>query len=318
MSNGQVRVAVIGTGETGRGWAALVAAAGWPVTIYDNHGADPGDAPAEIAQRARRLVELHRATSDTVENGLELMTVGRSLLEACRDAQWVISAIREDVKTKQRLIESLETAAPEARVVSSSSTAITPKQLVARAARPERCMIVHPLHPPELIPLVEVVPGAQADPVLIELVKGWLRALGRVPVLVKKPVLGNVVGRISAAVWREAIDLVLTGVIDVDDLDRAISLGPALGWAAAGPHLSYRLNSGNEGFAQFFQHLHQTFGPIWSDLASWGQLTPEQQQAMTGQIERAYQGKLDTIREARDRRLAAILKGIEDVKSAEE
>ena len=315
MSSGQVRVAVIGTGEIGRGWAALIAAAGWPVAIYDNQSAHPQDAPAEIAQRARRLVDLHRAKSETVERGLELLTVGRSLLEACRDAQWVIAAIREDVKAKQRLIESFETLAPEARVVSSSSTAITPKQLVARANRPERCMIVHPLNPPELIPLVEVVPGTQTDPVLIELVRGWLRALGRIPVLVKKPVLGNVVGRISAAVWREAIDLVLNGVIDVDDLDRAISLGPALGWAAAGPHLTYHLSSGDEGFAQFFQHLHQTFGPVWSDLASWGKLTPEQQHAMIGHIERAYQGKLDTIREARDRRLAAILKGIEDVRS---
>ena len=120
---------------------------------------------------------------------------------------------------------------------------------------------------------------------------------------------------IAAAGWPVAIDLVLNGVIDVDDLDRAISLGPALGWAAAGPHLTYHLNSGDEGFAQFFQHLHQTFGPVWSDLASWGQLTPEQQHTMIGQIERAYQGKLDPIRESRDRRLAAILKGIEDVKS---
>ncbi len=316
MSNGQVRVAVIGTGETGRGWAALVAAAGWPVTIYNDHGATE-DAPTEIAQRARRLVELHRATSDTVERGLELMTVGRSLLEACRDAQWIIAAIREDVKAKQKLIESLETVAIEARVVSSSSTAITPKQLVARANRPERCMIVHPLNPPELIPLVEVVPGAQTDPVLIELVRGWLRALGRVPVLVKKPVLGNIVGRISAAVWREAIDLVLNGVIDVDDLDRAISLGPALGWAAAGPHLTYHLNSGDEGFGRFFQHLHQTFGSVWDDLASWSQLTPEQQHTMIGHVERAYEGKLETIREARDRRLAAILKGIEDVRTQE-
>ena len=168
MSNGQVRVAVIGTGEIGRGWAALVAAAGWPVAIYDNHGAAPDDAPAEIAQRARRLVALKRATSDVVEHGLEVMTVGRSLLEACRDAQWIIAAIREDVKAKQKLIESFETVAPEARVVSSSSTAITPKQLVARANRPERCMIVHPLNPPELIPLVAVVPGARADPVLID------------------------------------------------------------------------------------------------------------------------------------------------------
>ncbi len=204
MSNGQVRVAVIGTGDIGRGWAALIAAAGWPLALYDHHGRNPGDALAEISDRARRLVELHRADSATVERGIKLITVGRSLLEACRDAQWIIEAIQEDVKAKQKLVESFEAAAPAARIVSSSSTAVTAKQLVARATRPERCMIVHPLNPPELIPLVEVVPGPQTDRILIELVRGWLRAIGRVPILVKKPILGNVVGRVAAAVWREA------------------------------------------------------------------------------------------------------------------
>ncbi len=57
MSNGQVRVAVVGTGEIGRGWAALIAAAGWPVALYDNQGPSLEDAPADIANRARRLVQ---------------------------------------------------------------------------------------------------------------------------------------------------------------------------------------------------------------------------------------------------------------------
>jgi carnitine 3-dehydrogenase len=317
MSNGQVRVAVVGTGEIGRGWAALIAAAGWPVALYDHQGRHLDDAPAEIAERARRLVELHRAESAAVERGIELVTVGRSLLEACRDAQWVIEAIQEDVKAKQKLVESCETVAPDARVVSSSSTAVTAKQLVARSARPERCMIVHPLNPPELIPLVEVVPGPATDRVLVEVVRGWLRALGRVPVLVKKPVLGNVVGRISAAVWREAIDLVLQGVIDVDDLDRAVSLGPALGWAAAGPFLTQHLSAGDEGFGQFFQHLHRTFEPVWDDLACWDHLDPEQQHALIHNVERTYEGQLAGIREARDRRLAAILRALEESRGEE-
>jgi NAD(P)-dependent dehydrogenase (short-subunit alcohol dehydrogenase family) len=115
MSNGQVRVAVIGTADIGRGWAALIAAAGWPVAVYDHHGRNSGDALAEIADRARRLVELHQADSATVESGIKLITVGRSLLEACRDAQWIIEAIQEDVKAKQKLVESFEAAAPEAR-----------------------------------------------------------------------------------------------------------------------------------------------------------------------------------------------------------
>ncbi len=317
MENGTVRVAIVGAGDIGRGWAALIAAAGWPVSLYDNDATTLQDAPGEISLRARRLVELHRAQAAATESGIKQFTVGRSLLQACSDADWIIEAISEDIKAKQKLVESLEGVAPNARLISSSSTALTATDLVARASHPERCMIVHAMSPPELIPLVEIVPGPASDAGLVSLAKGWLQALGRFPVVVKKPVVGNVVGRISAALWREAVDLVLEGVIDVDDLDRAVSLGPALGWAAAGPHLSYHLGAGDEGVRGHFQHLLKTLESVWGDLATWTELDPERRRAFITKVERTYGDKLSSIRIARDRRLAAILRGLEDAREAE-
>jgi hypothetical protein len=135
------------------------------------------------------------------------------------------------------------------------------------------------------------------------------------PIVVKKPVPGYVVGRIAAAVWRECIDLVLTGVIDVGDLDRAVSLGPAIGWAAAGPHLTYHLAAGDRGVTAFLQHLLGSFEGWWGQLASWQRLEPEQQRALTQGIERAYKGQVDALREARDRRLSAILQALEQARA---
>jgi len=126
------------------------------------------------------------------------------------------------------------------------------------------------------------------------------------------------VTRISAAVWREAIDLVLEGVIDVDDLDRAVSLGPALGWAAAGPHLTYHLAAGSRGVTGFLQHLLQTFELIWSDLPTWSRLEPEQQRKLIGAIEKTYSERIDGLRAARDRRLGAMLRGMEEVREPDE
>jgi 3-hydroxyacyl-CoA dehydrogenase len=84
-------------GEIGRGWAALCVAAGWPVSIYDNEAQALREAPDEIAQRARTLVNLERATASDVHNGVSGLQVGRSLLQACGDAHWVIEAVREDL-----------------------------------------------------------------------------------------------------------------------------------------------------------------------------------------------------------------------------
>lgn len=176
--------------------------------------------------------------------------------------------------------------------------------------------MAHPLNPPELIPLVELVPGPMTERAIVEVMKGWLHALGRIPVVIKKQIPGNVATRIAAAVWREAIDLMLEGVIDVEDLDRAVSVGPALGWAAAGPHLTYHLAAGDRGVTGFLQHLLKAFEEIWSDLPTWTQLDPERQRKLVNAVEKAYADKLGTLRPARDRRLGGILKGMEEVRDS--
>jgi hypothetical protein len=105
-------------------------------------------------------------------------------------------------------------------------------------------------------------------------------------------------------------------VIDVDDLDRAVSLGPALGWAAAGPHLSYHLAAGSKGVGGFLQNLLHMFENTWEDLASWSKLEPDQQHKLIHAVERAYKENLEQIRPARDRRLAAILRGLEQTRQS--
>lgn len=311
MAGGQVRVAVVGAGETGRGWATLCAAYGWPVHIFDTEAAALKTAREDIVERARGLPILLGLDADLVETGIASLQDGRSLLHACQEAEWVIEAIHEDRGAKQRLFESLESAAPRARVVSSSTATFTTLDLAARCRRPDRVLVAHPQLPTELVPLVEILTGPQTDGLVLELTKGWLRHLGRIPVVLRKSVRGNVAGRIGAAVWREAIQLVLDGVIDVDDLDRAVSVGPGLAWAAAGPHLVHQLAAGRRGTAAYVQQLLRGHEEIWQGLATWSQLDPDQQHQLIAAIERAYAGQTEQIRKARDRRLAAMLQGLE-------
>ncbi len=313
-SGSSARVAILGAGAIGRGWAALCVSAGWECALFDTDVQAGDKAVAEIARRARALAALGRAPAATVEQGLRRVKLGRSLLQACGDADWVIEAVPEDLKVKQRLFENLSQIVRPETVVTSSSSGLPITEIAARNRDPQHCLVAHPLNPPELIPLVEVVPGKFTAPSAVEDVRRWLRALGRIPIVLKREVPGNAVGRIAAAVWRECIDLVLSGVMDVDDIDRAVSLGPGLGWAAAGPHLTYHLGAGDEGVKRFLEQLLQSFESWWASLAQWTRLEQEQVQALTAQIERAYGGKLDVIREARDRRVAAILQALEQAR----
>jgi len=305
------KVAVIGAGDIGCGWAALCASAGWPVSVFDASARGLERASQEVPRRTRALVALERATQGIVERGLLEFAQARSLLQAVQDADWVIEAIPEDVIAKQKLFESIEQVAGTDTLLTSSSSGIAPADVFARCRRQDRCLVAHPLNPPELVPLVELVPAARTATAAITRAQEYLRSLGRMPILLKKPIAGYVVGRIAASVWRQCIDLVLQGVIDVDELDRAVSLGPALGWAAAGPHLTYHLAAGDAGVTVFLQQLLGSFEAWWAQLPTWSKLEPEQQRALTQSIERAYRGKIPELREARDRRLSAILRALE-------
>jgi 3-hydroxyacyl-CoA dehydrogenase len=310
------KVAVIGTGDIGCGWAALCASAGWPVTVFDASAQGLERAELEVPRRTRALVALERATQGIVERGLLEFATARSLLQAVQDADWVIEAIPEDLMAKQKLFDAMERIAAPDALLASSSSGLLPNDIFARCRRQDRCVVLHPLNPPELIPLVEIVPGSRTTAATVTSAQERLRALGRIPILVKKAVPGYVVGRIAAAVWRQCIDLVLQGIIDVDELDRAVSLGPALGWAAAGPHLTYHLAAGDGGVTLFLQQLLGSFESWWGELATWQRLEPEQQRALIHSIERAYKNKIDALREARDRRLGAILRALEESRTA--
>ena len=305
------RLAVVGAGVIGRGWASLAAAHGWYTALYDPEARAVDSAVGEIHRRTKALVALSRADAKTMELGLSRMRVGRSLLQACGDADWVIEAATEDLALKQRLFENIEQVVRRDALLSSCSSGLAMSDIGAHCRDQTRLVVTHPLNPPELIPLVEVVPGKFTTPATVELACERLRSLGRLPIALKREVPGNLVGRIAAAVYRECISLVLEGVVDVDQVDRAVSLGPGLGWAAAGPHLTYHLGAGDGGLPAFLQHLLQSFELWWGSLATWTKLEPEQVRALTQQVERAYGSKLEQIRELRDLRLAAILQALE-------
>ncbi len=310
------RVAIVGAGTIGRGWAALCASAGWQCTLIDTDTGVADRATGEIERRARALAALGRASAEAVERGLRRIRLGRSLLHACGNADWVIESVQEDLHAKQRVFENLGQVVRPGAIITSSSSGLPITEIAAHARDQQCCLVAHPLNPPELIPLVEVVPGKFTAAPAVESVREWLRALDRIPIVLKREVPGNAVGRIAAAVWRECIDLVLSGVIDVDDIDRAVSLGPGLGWAAAGPHLTYHLGAGDGGVKAFLDQLLVSFEGWWGSLAQWTKLEPEQIQALTGQIERAYGANLESIRDSRDRRLAAILQAMERARKA--
>src|SRR5690606_34175626 len=197
----------------------------------------------------------------------------------------------------------------------SSSSGLHASQLASGLRRPERLLVVHPLVPVELIPVVEVIPGPLTAPAVVQTVRAELSALGRTPLVLRKEVPGNAVGRIAAAVWRESIDLVLEGVLDPADLDRLVAEGPCLGWASGGPHLTYELAAGDGGMPAFLGHLLPTFEAWWRSLSGRTSLDDADGERLAALVSSAYPQPRDALRSERDRRLVALVKAVSETRA---
>jgi ketoreductase RED1 len=305
------RVAVIGAGHRGRGWTALALSRGWPVSLYDLDSALLQRARMDVGQRVRRLTDLGRADPLAAAGVLDSLRIGRSLLHAVGDAELVLDAMPLDLAGKQRLVEQIEQVSRAAAITVSMTGNTASSALCARLRRPERHVVAYALDPVEMTPLVEIVPSPLTDPACIELVCAWFEELDRKTVVLKKEVPGNATGRILAAVWRECIDLVLEGVVDLADVDRLVSLGPAIEWAAAGPHLTQVMGAGARGTGVFLSEALQEYERVWGSLARWESLSGEDRQRLIRLIERAYDDEPSELRAERDRFLARLLRVIE-------
>jgi 3-hydroxyacyl-CoA dehydrogenase len=297
------KVAIIGMSEAGRGWASLLSAAGWPVTIYDPDAALLQSGGEDIATRKRHSSDsgIHVVRDD---EDRPVPRHGRSLLDAVTNADWIIDATVGDLLHRQRLLQQIEGVSRMAAVVTCSAAGLSPTDLCARLRRPGRLLVAQAFDPVEQIPAVEVVPGPLTDAASLDLVRSWLRALGRIPVVLRKEIPGNASGRLTVALWRECIRLVLDGVLEVRDVDALISSGLAARWAAAGPLQTAYLEAGERQTAQLSAVLRALESRWEGDTAF--QLPPSEHQQLIRLIQRAYDGEGDVLRGAREERLAQL------------
>ena len=301
------RVAVVGTGLIGSAWAALFLARGLEVVAIDP---DPA-APDVFADTVGRMAEALRGSGLVPDDaliapeGVLFAAVPGPELEGVGFVQENAS---ERLELKRDLFARLEAfVAPDA-ILASSTTALRVSDIQIACRHPERVLAGHPLNPPHLIPLVEVSGGTLTDPGVVDQAMAFYAALGKKPVRLDRDVEGHIAGRLSAALWREAVHLVEAGVASVEDVDAAVVHGLGLRWAAIGPHLTYHVGGGAAGIAGYLDHLGASQEKRWASLGA-PRLTPElKEQLVAGVHAEAGERSVAELEVERDRRIAAVLR----------
>jgi L-gulonate 3-dehydrogenase len=257
------KIAIIGTGFVGRGWAISFARAGHEVALWDAAAAAPGAALAYIEALLPELEKYQLLEGATPRNVLGRMSIAASLEGALEGADHVQENTPENVVLKREVFARLDAAAGRETVLASSTSAILPSKFTEGLSGRARCLVAHPINPPYLIPAVEVVPSPWTDPAAVERTAIFLRAAGHAPIVMKREIDGFVMNRMQGALLEEAFRLVAEGYASAEDIDIGIREGLALRWSFMGPFETIDLNApaGVRDYAERYQGVYADIFP---------------------------------------------------------
>ena len=298
------RVGVIGTGTIGASWAAYFLARGMEVRAWDP--APDGEAALRaFVERAWPTLEGLDAVAD--DAGPERLTFRAGPAAAVDGVGFVQESAPEKLDVKRALYADIDAALPDDLVMSSSTSGLIMSELQTGFSNAARFVVGHPFNPPHLIPLVEVVGGADTDAEVVDWTIGFYNAHGKKAIRLNHEAPGHLVNRLQVALWREAMDAVLTGLASVEDVDDAIKYGPGLRLSVMGPFELCHLAGGPEGYPNFLDHFGDAL-QHWMDDMRRVELTPEVRSKLKALVADAIsEREFASVAEERDTLLLPVL-----------
>jgi 3-hydroxyacyl-CoA dehydrogenase len=309
MRNDIKNVACIGSGLIGQGWATLFAAAGFDVIMQDISDDKLESALDQVRLNLIHLEDNGRLKTETAAGAYKLIRTTQNLAEAVKDADYILESVPDKYAAKKPVFKEMDALAPPDTILASSSSGLLMSEIQTAVTRPERCVLVHPFLPVHLLPLVEVVGGEQTVPQTVEITCRLMEKIGKAPVRLKKEVSGYIVNRLQAAILREAMDLVASGVASAQEVDQAFCTGMGMRDPFIGPLLRAHL-AGN-GIESFVENYAESYRLRWESMATWNTVSSQVKETVVNSVNAmpiVRDNSLDEIKNWRDRMLMEILK----------
>ena len=309
MSGSEPRsVTVIGAGTIGLSWIALFLAHGMRVRVNSRRAEAP-----QLVEEALELYAPFLPGGADPGKLAERLEFEPDLERAVAGADVVVENSPENLGLKQELFEQVGKAASPGALLLSSTSTLSPDDMGARMADSSRLVVGHPFNPPHVVPLVEVVGGEHTAPEAVREAVEFLTSVGRVPVVLRKPILAFAANRLQSALLRESVHLVREGVVTLEELDTVVTHSIGLRWATVGPFLAFHLGGGTGGLRKWLTTLGAGLEKGW-ELLGRPPMDEATIQSLIEQAESAYGDRAykDLVRE-RDVKQTAILRTLAEV-----
>ena len=210
-------VAIIGAGTMGRGIAQVCAQAGMAALLFDSRQGAALEAVAVMDKALDGQVAKGRMAADVKQGVIGRLRPVASLDEVA-GAGLVIEAIVEDLAIKRELFRELEQRIAPDAVIATNTSSLSVTEIAAGCGNPARVGGLHFFNPPPLMRLVEVIGGLRSDPLLVEALAGFVRRIGKHPV-VAADTPGFVVNHAGRAYGPEALRIVAQGIATPREVD---------------------------------------------------------------------------------------------------
>ncbi|HEX9070433.1 MAG TPA: 3-hydroxyacyl-CoA dehydrogenase NAD-binding domain-containing protein, partial [Pseudolabrys sp.] len=263
LSRSDLIAAVFGAGTMGCGIAQVCAQAGLTTLLFDSRDGAVKEAIAVIDRGLEGLVSKGRMTADAKRGVLErLKPIGS--FDEVKGAGIVIEAIVEELAAKRELVRELEKCLAQDAVLATNTSSLSVTEIAAGCERPGRVGGLHFFNPPPLMRLVEVIGGLRCDPTLVEALVGFVKRIGKHPV-VAADTPGFVVNHAGRAYGPEALRIVSQGIASTREVDQLMK--EAAGFRM-GPFELLDLVGGDVTHAVMVSIFEQYFGePMYQPSA---------------------------------------------------
>lgn len=228
-------IAVLGTGTMGHGIALLSARAGLNVKMYGRSDESLDRGMSNI------ILSLNRLTIQGTLNEMQCQEIisrikgVKTLEEAAEGTDFIIESVAENLDLKQDIFRKLDALCGAEVILASNTSGLSPSEIAKATTHPERVVIAHFWNPPQLIPLVEVVPGEKTSKETVDITSEWVDFIGKKSVKMEKECLGFIGNRLQLALLREAMYIVEQGWAKPEEVDKAMEYGHGRRLSVTGP-----------------------------------------------------------------------------------
>lgn len=315
MSKSEIKnIGLVGGGLIGASFALAFSMGGLNAKIYTRSETTLKEAEELIKNSIDELINLCVYNKNDKDKLLERINYTTDLKEAIKNADYIQESLAENYEIKQKVLKDVEDIIDDNIPIGSSTSGLKITEISKYMKHPERIFVAHPWNPPHLIPLIELGKGEKTDDKYIEMAKDLFKKINKEPIVLNKEILGFVGNRIQAAVFREVLNLVLEGVVSMEDADKAVTFGPGIRWGIMGPNLILNLGGGKKGIKGFIDNIGSSMELWLNDLASWDKIpisSEKIQKLVDEEIEARYEkigNDKESLAKYRTKMLVEILK----------